>query len=122
MAQIYYLANIPTYIYTNIVDIFANIDFKNVSEEEINVYEESLKNDDRYMLYLFIYIRIKNGYKLDENRYENLKWYEEFISYCKSKQSNNTTSLLSIGNEYKNNNNQMEYEYGNNNNNQEVNI
>lgn len=86
MAEIFSLANTPTYIYRNIVDTFTNIDLKDISETEINEYEKSLKKKEDYMLYLLIYIKIKKGYRLDENIYKDLKWHEEFISYCRSKQ------------------------------------
>jgi len=87
MAQIYYLANTPTYIYRNIVSEFANMNLQSVLEADLDVWENSISVEDTYLLYLAIYIRIINEYKFDEAKYKNLKWHEEFISYCRAKQT-----------------------------------
>jgi hypothetical protein len=109
MAEIYYLANTPTYIYRKIVDTFANIDLKDIPETEINTYEKSLKDSEKYLLYLFIYIKIKNEYKLNEDMYKDLKWHDEFISYCRSKQISTLSSSYCAGDDYTSSNTNREF-------------
>ena len=99
MAEIYYLANTPTYIYRRIVDTFTNIDLEDISEDEIDVYERYLGDDEKYLLYFLIYIKVKNGYKINEDMYKGLKWYEEFISYCKSKQVSSVSIFIDYNRE-----------------------
>ena len=54
------------------------------------------------MLYLFIYIKIKNGYKLNGDMYKDLKWHEEFINYCRTIQKSTLSSFHCIEEEYTN--------------------
>jgi len=100
MARIYYLANTPTYIYRNIVSEFTNMNLQSVLEADLDVWESSISEEDSYLLYLAIYIRIINEYKFDEARYKNLKWHEEFISYCRAKQTSTLSYSLSMGEDY----------------------
>ncbi|MDR1895436.1 MAG: hypothetical protein LBR10_01435 [Prevotellaceae bacterium] len=103
MAEIYYLANTPTYIYRNIVRIFSNIDLDVLSEKELDVLENSIKDDEQYFLYLLIFVRIKNNFKIDNEKYKSIKWGNEFISYCKSKEVNTSVSKFSMFEGYTNN-------------------
>jgi hypothetical protein len=103
MAEIYYLANTPTYIYRNIVRIFSNIDLDVLSEKDLDILENSIKDDEQYLLYLMIFFRIKNSFKINNEKYKSIKWSNEFISYCKSKEVNTSVSNFSMGEEYTNN-------------------
>jgi hypothetical protein len=103
MAEIYYLANTPTYIYRNIVRIFSNIDLDVLSEKELDMLENSIKDDEQYLLYLIIFIRIKNNFKINNEKYKSIKWCNEFISYCKSKEINTSVLNFSMAKEYTNN-------------------
>jgi hypothetical protein len=99
MAEIFYLANTPTYIFRNIVNVFSNVDFQTISEHELDLYEASVKEDELYLFYLIIYIRIRNNFVIDQRKYKKLKWYDEYIIYCKLKQINTVTSSFTIGDE-----------------------
>jgi hypothetical protein len=99
MTEIYYLANTPTYIFRSIVNIFSNVDFQTISAHELDLYEDSIKEDELYLFYLTIYIRIKNNFLIDQAKYKNIKWCDEYITYCKLKQINTLTSSFTIGDE-----------------------
>jgi hypothetical protein len=103
MAEISYSANTPTYIYRNIVKIFSNIDLDVLSETELDILEDSLKDDEQYLLYLMIFIRIKNNFKINNEKYKSIKWSNEFISYCKSKEINTSTLIFLMDEGYINN-------------------
>jgi hypothetical protein len=70
------------------VNIFSNVDFQSISESELELFEKSIKNDEEYLFYLTIYIRIKNGFNINEDRYKEIKWFNEYFDYCKIKQTN----------------------------------
>jgi hypothetical protein len=99
MAEIFYLANTPTYIFRNIVDIFSNVDFQTILEHDLDLYEASIKQDELYLFYLIIYIRIRNNFVIEPAKYKNIKWYDEYITYCKLKQINTLTSSFTMGDE-----------------------
>ena len=103
MAEIYYLANTPTYIYRNIVRIFTNINLDVLSEKELDMLENSIKDGEQYLLYLMIFVRIKNNFKINNEKYKSIKWSNEFISYCISKEVNALVSNFSMAEEYTNN-------------------
>jgi hypothetical protein len=99
IAEIYCLANTPGYIYRNIVNLLSNADFQTISEHNLEAFENSIKRDEPYLFYLAIYIRVKNNFKIDEKKYNNIKWHNEYIAYCKMKQINSSTFSFSTGNE-----------------------
>jgi hypothetical protein len=99
LAEIYYLANTPSYIYRNIVNMFSNVDFQTISEDELEIFENSINENELYLFYLVIFIKIKNDFKFDLNKYNHVKWYNEYITYCKMKQTNTSIYSFSIGDE-----------------------
>jgi hypothetical protein len=96
MAEIFYLANTPTYVFRNIVNTFSNVDFTTISEHELDSYEASIQQDELYLFYLTIYIRIKNNFVIDREKYKKIKWRDEYITYCKLKQINTVTSSFTM--------------------------
>jgi hypothetical protein len=97
--EIYCLANTPGYIYRNIANLFLNVDFQSISELELDAFENSIGNSEPHLFYSTIYIRIKNNFKINEKKYEHIKWHDEYMAYCKMKQINSSTFSFSTGNE-----------------------
>jgi hypothetical protein len=96
VAEIYYLANTPSYIYRNIVNTFSNVDLRTISECELDDFEDSITDHEVYLFYLVIYIRIRNNFEVDKSKYKCMRWCNEYITYCKVKQTNTSTYSFSI--------------------------
>jgi hypothetical protein len=96
IAEIYYLANTPTYIYRNIVELMANINLDNLSLCELEMFENQINKEENYLFYLVIYIRIIKLFDLDLKKYKTLKWVNEFCDYCKINCVYSGVSLISM--------------------------
>jgi hypothetical protein len=96
IAEIYYLANTPTYIYRNIVELMANINLDNLSLCELEVFENQISKEEKYLFYLVIYIRVIKSFDLNLEKYKTLKWVNEFCDYCKINRVYSGVSLISM--------------------------